>query len=151
MEKINDLKKYLISEFPQLQQRPETVVVHEDDGAIFVYVGSENKNFKMDYKGVVTIYDTTITKAQFGFVLAEWIKQHCPGHVAGSLLFSSAIITDSKKDITFSLPLSETIKAKDVEGAIRLARSKDSLPKETGNPLTEVEAVRGDHDSTDQS
>jgi hypothetical protein len=148
MQKANQLKDHLLAEFSQLKQRPETVTVHEDDGVIYVYQGSENNNFKMQYTVVITIYDTSIKKEQLAYVFSQWIKANYPQHEAGTLTFSAEIITATKSDITFSLPLSETIKAQDVNGDVRLARSKDSISDEAGNNLNQVDSQR-DHDSGD--
>lgn len=146
MQKIKHLRDYLLTEFETLKQRPETVCLHEDEGVVYVHTGSENNNFKIQYSAVITIYDTAIKKEQLAYVFSQWIKDNYPQHEPGTLSFSAEIITDAKSDITFSLPLSEVIKAQDVNGDIKLARSHDSIPGSPGGLLTEVSEVF-DHDS----
>ncbi len=137
MEKSLSLRAYLLAEFAELQQRPETVVLSEDDGNVQVFIGSANDNFRVNYTAVLTIYETTIKTEQLAYVVAQWIKTNHSQHQPGDLTISAEILTDKKADVTFSLPLSETIKVEDVAGGIRLLRSQDKIPKTIGGDFVE--------------
>jgi len=130
-----------------MRARKETVSVFADEGVVRVHTGATNNNFNVSYSAVISIYDTPATEVEISYVLSLWIKESCKDHNPGDLKFFSQRISDSLIDVTFSLPISETIKAQDIEGKIKLLASNSALAN-TPSPYPSTIVV--EHDDSGQ-
>lgn len=109
MNKLQDLREYLLGRLPALKRNPEQLLTFVEDGKIIFHKGSNySHQYRMPVRLIVT--DWKGTADDIVLPLLEWVSVREPGWDPESILsFETEIIDKEKIDIAFTLQITERV------------------------------------------
>lgn len=117
MKKPDSLRAKLVSVFPELARDPHRLRMWIEKGAVKCRAADptpgENLSYRLDYTLTVVIEEWTQPSLLIWIVLLDWLRIQEPALLtaanAKGLEFEADLLSDTKADISFDLPLSEAV------------------------------------------
>lgn len=111
MDKLNDLRGYLLAQIPQLERNPEQLLMYIENGKIrFHKSAPQNYSHRYTMPLSIIITDWQGSVDPLVIALCQWLAVREPGFdPEETLSFECEIIAQDKIDVQFTLQISERV------------------------------------------
>lgn len=115
MNKLADLRNYLMNKIPELKRGPDRLLTFVEDGNIEFYPGSNLSHwYKMPVKIIVT--DWQGSADDIVIPVLEWMQVREPGmDKKNAISFETEILNSKAMDLMLTLQITERVIVKDTE------------------------------------
>ncbi|MGM0563683.1 MAG: phage tail protein [Pseudomonadota bacterium] len=153
MNKLYDLRTYLLKRVPTLSRDPERLLTFVESGQITAHDGD---NYSHHYTMPVRIVVTDWAKSADDIVipLLEWIKVREPGYNPHEVLrFDTDILDNEKMDLLFELQITERVIVDDSTGSRNITHvlPEQSIAMDDGATLQTTASGPSPEDSIAES
>lgn len=120
MNKLISLRDHLLSIQDEIRLEPEDLLTFGDKGKLTSDAYGTNQHFELSYQANIIIKNFSGNSLQLLFWILSWFHQKQPDHKPDDAAFDVDLLNDKSVDISFVLPLTETIKVEDTEAGLVL-------------------------------
>lgn len=125
MIKIISLRDHLLSIPDEIKIEPENLITYGSEGRLVSAPYGTNQHFEISYQANIIINNYSGESLQLLFWLLSWFHQKQPDHEADAARWDVDILNDKEVDISFALPLTETVKVDNTAEGIVLTSVDD--------------------------
>lgn len=111
MKKLASLRAHILSIPSEVKIDPDNLTTIGTEGAVLSHSEGTNQHFEYQYNAEIMILNYTGDFLRLTYWVLQWMRQYQPNHEPDALKFQSEIINDNAVDLSFTIPLTETIKA----------------------------------------
>ena len=117
MKKPESLRQKLVTAFPELADDPKRLAMWIEKGSLQSHMAPGNLNYMVRYTLTVVVEDWEQPAIMLWVLLIDWLRIHQPALItpaqtegANGVPFEADILTATSADISFDIPLTESIR-----------------------------------------
>lgn len=126
MKKPSSLRDHLIAAVPELRKNPDRLLIFVDKGSMHS-TSADGLSFQYQYTLNLIITDFSGDPAAISIPLFAWVLRHQSelmtntDNVKKGITFEADVLANDKVDLSISLPLSERVIVKKVDGRLEVS------------------------------
>ena len=125
MNKLYSLRAHLLSIPDELKIEPEDLITFGDTGRLISAAYGTNQHFELGYQANIIIKNFSGNSMQLLFWVLSWYHQKQPNHKPDEASFDVDLLNEKSVDVSFTLPLTETVKVEQTVDGLALLSVDD--------------------------
>lgn len=125
MNKLISLRDHLLSIQDEIRLEPEDLLTFGDKGTLHSAAYGTNQHFELSYQANIIIKNYSGNALQLLFWVLSWFHQKQPDHKPDDATFDVDLLNEKSVDISFTLPLTETVKVENTVDGLALLSVDD--------------------------
>jgi len=124
MRGLGLLREHLLE---KLKKPAEKLITFVENGTVITVPGEDNKDFQINYQGVIYILGIKYDARYICWIVGEWMNAYQPDHTTSDIQFDAEILNHDTVDLEFRIDFKEIVKVTQDENGTTFTSCFDGL------------------------